>query len=165
MEITTENILSELNKPLETANSVLFGERLAERLGVPKDHMADKWLFFYRELYLCIKEGLVDFINDWDREEFYSKSQSEFDKNFYMNYVQNKPIRITTNGKAWLAQHQVPHKIKELNVSVEALKDSDEGKLNEVIKSIEKLDKRNLIIGISIIGIGILTLVVAFLRL
>ena len=75
-EITKVEILTELNKRLEKPNSVHSADTLREKLGVSKEWKTDDWQFFYKELTLCLQEGLVRFYNDFDERDFKSSNKA-----------------------------------------------------------------------------------------
>ena len=153
-EITKVEILTELNKRLEKPNSVHSADTLREKLGVPKEWKTDDWQFFYNELTLCIQEGLVKFYNGFDEKDFNDSFQGHNDVYFYMNYVQNKPILITSRGQEWLNNHHMSKEIQSVKKAVETNN-----------SSIEKLDKRSLAIGITIIVLTAIGIAVAFFHL
>jgi len=69
-EVTKVEILTELNKRLEKPNSVFSADTLRDKLGIPKEWGTDEWQFFYKELTLCIQEGLIKFYNDFDEKDY-----------------------------------------------------------------------------------------------
>ena len=157
-EITKEMILTELQKRLDTPRGVLSADLLRERLGVPKEHTSDEWLFFYKELNYCIEGGLVKFFNDFDERDFKSNFQNYIDVNFYLNHLSNKLILITPAGELWLNQHSMSKDIQGVKTSVDTMKET-------MNRSIVKLDKRSLIIGIIIIILTAIGIGVAFFHL
>lgn len=150
-EITKVEILTELDKRLEAPNAVHSADTLRNKLGVPKEWKTDDWQFFYKELTLCIREGLVKFYNGSDEKDFNSSFQGYNDVNFYINHVQNKPILITSFGQEWLNNHNMSKEIQSVKKAVETNN-----------SSIEKLDKRSLAIGITIIVLTAIGIAVAF---
>ena len=153
-EITKVEILTELNKRLEKSNSVHSADMLRDKLDVPKEWKTDDWQFFYKELTLCIQEGLVKFYDSSDEKEFNNSFRGHDDVNFYMNYVQNKSILITSRGQEWLNNYNMSKEIRSVKKAVETNN-----------SSIEKLDKRSLVIGIMIIVLTAIGIAVAFFHL
>ena len=153
-EITKVEILTELNKRLEKPNSVFLADTLREKLGIPKEWTTDEWQFFYKELTLCLQEGLVKFYNDFEEKDFKSAFQGHNDVNFYMNHVQNKAIMITSVGQAWLNQYNMSKEIQAVKKAVE---------INN--NSIVRLDKRSLAIGIVIIVLTAIGIIVSYYHL
>ena len=153
-EITKVEILTELNKRLEKPNSVHSADTLREKLGVPKEWKTDDWQFFYKELTLCIQEGLIKFYDSSDEKDFNNSFQGHNDVSFYMNHVLNKPILITSRGQEWLNNHNMRKEIQLVKKTVENNN-----------SSIEKLDKRSLAIGITIIVLTAIGIAVAFFHL
>ena len=157
-EITKADILTELKKPLDTPRGVLSADLLRERLGIQKAHTSDEWLFFYKELTYCIEAGLVKFFNDFDMRDFQSSFQNYIDVNFYLNHLANKLILITPAGELWLNQQGMSKEIQEVKTSVDTMKETTN-------KSIGRLDRRSLIIGIIIILLTALGIVISYLHL
>ena len=153
-EITKVEILTELNKRLEKPNSVHSADTLRDKLGVSKEWETDDWQFFYKELTLCLQEDLVKFYYGSDERDFKNSFQGHNDVNFYMNYVQNKLIMITSRGQEWLNNHNMSKEIQLVKKAVETNNNS-----------IEKLDKRSLIIGLIIILLTAIGILVAFFHL
>ncbi|MHB1830432.1 MAG: hypothetical protein ACYCO0_03480 [Candidatus Micrarchaeaceae archaeon] len=154
VEVTKVEILTELNKRLEKPNSVFSADTLRDKLGISKELKTDEWQFFYKELTLCIQEGLIKFYNDFDEKDFKESFQGHNDVNFYMNHVQNKTILITSMGQAWLNQNNMNKEIQSVKKAVEANN-----------SSIIQLDKRSWIIGITIITLTIIGILIAFFHL
>ena len=153
-EITKEAILSELKKRLDTPRGVLIADLLRERLGVPKDHTTDDWLFFYKELAYCIEGGLIKFFYDFDMKEFKESFQQYIDVNFYLNHLANKLILITPEGELWLSQQTINKELQSVKKSVDA-----------TTLSVKTLDKRSLYIGLVIISVAVITLIAIVLHL
>lgn len=153
-EITKEAILSELKKRLDTPRGVLIADLLRERLGVPKDHTTDDWLFFYKELAYCIEGGLIKFFYDFDMKEFKESFQQYIDVNFYLNHLANKLILITPEGELWLSQQIINKELQSVKKSVDA-----------TTLSVKTLDKRSLYIGLVIISVAVITLIAIVLHL
>lgn len=153
-EITKEAILSELKKRLDTPCGVLTADLLRERLGVPKDHTTDDWLFFYKELAYCIEGGLIKFFYDFDMKEFKESFQQYIDVNFYLNHLANKLILITPEGELWLSQQTINKELQSVKKSVDA-----------TTLSVKTLDKRSLYIGLAIISVAVITLIAIVLHL
>ncbi len=154
MVVTKVDILTELTKPLDTPKGVLSASLLSARLGVSKEHIRDEWLAFHKELAYCIKAGLIEFYFENDNKEFKEHFQTYIDVNFYLNYLAEKLILITPTGELWLNQHIMSKEIHGVKTSV----DSNN-------KSIEKLDKRSLAIGLTLIALTAIGILVAFLHL
>ena len=97
---------------------------------------------------------MVKFYNDFDEKDFNKSFQGHNDVNFYGNHVQNKLIMITSRGQEWLNNHNMGKETQSVKKAVEANN-----------SSIEKLDKRSLVIGLTIILLTAIGILIAFFHL
>jgi len=158
IEITKVWILSQLKERLPI-NNYFSGNVLLERLKIPNNNQNSDWEYFYRQLYYCIKEGLIVFVNDWN-----NKNMEEFEKsgNFasmYVNLLSGAPIRITAKGEQWLRDMTVEGHVSKMDSEIKDIND-----MNKVsLKTQSKTDYRNLMIAILALIIAAMGVYFAYL--
>jgi hypothetical protein len=159
VEIKKGWILSQLQERLPH-RSYFTGGVLLQRLGIPNDVKNEDFLYYYQQLYYCIKEGFIVFVNEWDNKRMKEdEDRGPAFESMYVNLLSGAPIRITGKGEKHLRDMTVEVHVSKMNSNVEDI--SNTGKVN--LKSQTKVDYRNLIIAILALIIGAMGVYIAYL--
>ncbi len=150
MEITTKWILQQLNEPLPYGHHITTNI-LREKLKIPNNSADNDWLSLCQKVYRLYQEQLIDFDDeDKGRISEYVNGGEQF---LFVNVIIHAKLRLTNKGENYLDSIAAQEKRNEISAHTA-----------DTVKAVKKFDSRNLIIGILLVIIAILTLIIIYLQ-
>ncbi len=163
-EITIENILLELKKPIQGDGVYSIGY-LHRAFNITETDINGRRKQLSTEVLSLIEDGLI-VVPDISKKGIINDIETHGDMYAFMQISFNSaPLRVSGSGDLWLNQHQMSREMQGVRQSVDNLTTTNRTSENNVREAIRNLDKRSLAIGITIIILTAIGIIVTYLHL